>query len=78
MALALAAGREVAGGMAAVEVGVAVEADSMAEGAEAFAVVMVGVASAVVTEVIEVVTVDGDMDAVMATGAVGDMGVVSG
>jgi len=44
---------------------------------EAF-VVMVEAASAVVTEVIEVVTVDGDMDAVTATEAVGDRGLASG
>jgi len=35
-------------------------------------------ASAVVTEVIEAVTVAGDMDAVTATEAVGGMGLASG
>ncbi|HMD85008.1 MAG TPA: hypothetical protein VKO18_09925 [Terriglobia bacterium] len=87
MVPALTPGPGVVGDMAAVAGGVRVEAGSMAEGgAEAFAaataveafVVMVEAASAVVTEVIEVVTVDGDMDAVTATEAVGDRGLASG
>ncbi|MGA2984340.1 MAG: hypothetical protein ABSG32_11010 [Terriglobia bacterium] len=48
---------------------------SMEVGAEAFVAAMVEAASAVVMEVIEVVTVAGDMD---ADGAGGDMGFASG
>jgi hypothetical protein len=50
----------------------------MEAGVEAFTVVTVEAAFAVVTEVIEAVMVAGDMDAVTATGAVGGMGLASG
>ncbi len=64
--------------MAAVAAGVAEVSMAAVWWQEAFAVVMAEAASAVVTEVIEAVMVAGDMDAVTATEAVGDMGLASG